>query len=77
MAPIPARLARLTVEMGEKVVSVLTYNVGCFSVDANQLEVQQLDIDGCTLAIPDFSVSAGDSQLYFERDSGRWRVSFF
>lgn len=67
-ASIPARLARLMVEMGEGVVLVSTCNVGCFSVDANQLEGRRLDIDGCTLAIPD----VGDSRLCFERDYGRW-----
>src|SRR6266850_4631304 len=75
-ASIPARLARLMVEMGESVVSVSTCNVGCFSVGANQLEGRRLDIDGCTLAIPDVSTSTSDSRLYFERDYGRWRVCF-
>jgi hypothetical protein len=70
----PTRLARLTVEMGESIASVTTCNVACFSVDVNQLEVRRLDIDGCTLAIPD--ISAGVSRLSFERDSGGWRVSF-
>jgi hypothetical protein len=72
--PSPARLARLTVEMSDGIVSVVTCNVGCFSFDATQLEVRRLDIDGCTLAIP--NGAAGDSQLYFQHDSGRWRVSF-
>jgi hypothetical protein len=77
-ASISARLARLMVEMGESVVSVSTCNVGCFSVDANQLEGRRLDIDGCTLAVLDVSpsTSTGDSRLYFERDYGRWRVCF-
>jgi hypothetical protein len=70
----PARLARLTVEMGGSIASVTTCNVACFSIDVNQLEVRRLDIDGCTLSIPD--ISAGVPQLYFERDSGGWRVSF-
>jgi len=60
--------------MSDGIVSVVACNVGCFSVDATQLEVRRLDIDGCTLAIP--NGAAGDSQLYFHHDSGRWRVSF-
>ncbi len=68
-----ARLARLTVERGDNTVSVVTCNVGCFSVDATQLENRRLDIDGYTLTIP-HRVSAASPQLYFQRNSGSWTV---
>lgn len=71
---VPGRLARLTVERGDSTVSVVTCNVGCFSVDATQLENRQLDIDGCTLATLHHSFAAF-SQLYFQRDSSsRWTI---
>ena len=76
-ASTPARLARLMVEIGEGVIAASTCNVECFSVDSKQLEGRRLDIDGCTLAIPDVSISTGDSRLYFERDCGRWRARIF
>lgn len=78
--PSPHRLARLTVEMGDSIASVVTCNVACFSVEATQLpsQIRRLDIDGCTLSISDDG-SANDSRLhYFQRDdSGRWRVGLF
>ncbi|KAN0124017.1 hypothetical protein V8E52_002507, partial [Russula decolorans] len=71
---VPGRLARLTVERGDSTVSVVTCNVGCFSVDATQLENRQLDIDGCTLAILHHTFAACP-QLYFQRDSSsRWTI---
>lgn len=69
-----ARLARLTVERGDATVSVITCNVGCFGVDATQLEVRRLDIDGHILVIP--HVSTASPRFYFQRDSGRWTVGF-
>jgi hypothetical protein len=76
---LPPRLARLTVEMGDSgIASVVTCNVACFSVEATRLtsQIRRLDIDGCTLSIPDDDGSADDSRLhYFQRDdSGRWGV---
>ncbi|KAI0005870.1 hypothetical protein BJV74DRAFT_761059, partial [Russula compacta] len=73
---VPGRLARLTVEVGDGIVSVVTCNVGCFSTDATRLQLRRLVIDGCTFAIPDDGGSAGDSKLHFQRDSGTWGVSF-
>ncbi|KAF8503727.1 hypothetical protein F5888DRAFT_1864250, partial [Russula emetica] len=72
---VPGRLARLTVERGDSTVSVVTSNVGCFSVDATQLENRQLDIDGCTLATL-HQIFAACPQLYFQRDSSsKWTVT--
>jgi hypothetical protein len=65
------------VETSNGIVNVRTSNVGCFSFDVAQLELeepQRLDIDGYTLTIPD-GVSANGSRLYLQRESGTWRVS--
>ncbi len=71
-----ARLGRLTVERGDSTVSVVTCNVGCFSVDAAKLENRRLDIDGYTLTISHHVLTAS-TQLYFHRDSSsRWAVGF-
>ncbi|KAI0295492.1 hypothetical protein BC826DRAFT_1104235 [Russula brevipes] len=71
---VPGRLARLTVKMGDGIVSVITCNVGSFSLDALGLDVRRLDIDGTTLAIPEDLAGGDSTRLHFQRDSGRWRM---
>ena len=57
--------------MADDAVVVRTSNVGCFSVDVTPLDARQLDINGCTITVPDVS----GSRLCFQNDSGKWRVS--
>ena len=77
-SPFRTRLARLSVETGDGMVFVGTSNVGCFSVDATQLEeARRMDIDGCTLAVPEGAAAGSGSQLYFQNESGSWKVGGF